>query len=99
MEPQISNTLEKGAPFVHENSTIEVSPRLSMRSAFRHISATVQSSSGLYKNRVSDFHLFTFPTIHFHLHLSVTSNIVTYSSGRTGSRQNISMWAPVSRWK
>ena len=29
--------------------------------------------------------------IHFHLHLSVTANIVTYSSGSTGSRQKISI--------
>ena len=36
---------------------------------------------------------------HFQVHVSVAAKAVAYSTGFTGSRQKISIWAPVARWK
>ena len=87
-----SRTQEKGEPSDQLNSTTPVCPSRLNSLAFRPISGI---SSALYNVRTSSFHFFALPMTHFHVQVSVAAKAVAYSTGFTGSRQKISMCAPV----
>ena len=86
-------------PFFHLNSTSAVCPSRLTRSAVSPISEISGDASGLMTCRVSAFHFLAFPMMHFHRQVSVVANMRLYSTGYSGSRQKISITAPVSLWK
>ena len=69
----------------------------SSRRACRCIWVMSGRRSGLYRFRTSSFQRFALPITHFQLQCSVDAKFRLYSAGSTGSRQNISIPAPLSR--
>ena len=96
--PHSSSTFENGAPPLQLNSTTPVCPSRETSEALS-CSAVAASFSPESKLSRSSFQRLALPITHFQRQLSVAAKFLSYSAGVSGSRQNISMWAPVGRRK